>query len=327
MPHRKLIIDFHVHLQDRLTQLALCPEVQRSPFFRHTYPIVERLAHLSEPVHDGLLRHMAMNYNGPISRFIYGRMGKFGLMETLRLFKTYDVRRLIHSMESLNIHHAVIHSIEPLTSTVNVIEMTEEYRDRFSIFASVASDEADPVSYLTPFIEAGSIRGLKIHPIVGGFACGDFFFRTKDLAALALEANIPVLIHTGHIPVDSLKGIGGCNEVTALEPLIAGFPKTKFILAHIGWESWREVLRLGKAYPNVFVETSWQPARVIRRSVDALGAPRVLFGSDFPLFKQQLALNEVRKALSPQEFAQITWGNAVRLLKLETHAGSKSKAS
>lgn len=314
------LVDFHVHLADELTLGSLCPEVQGSPFFRAFYPWLERIAHVTDPVHDKLLRQVAMNYNGPIPRFVYGAMGHFGLMETLRLFKTYGVMRLLASMDALGIRHSVIHSLEPITSTRNVLELTRDYRDRLSVFASVAKSEENPVAYLTPFIEQGLVRGLKIHPIVGGYHCRDFYLKTKDLFALAVEANIPVLIHTGHIPVDRLKGLTGCNEITALVPAVEEFSRAKIILAHTGWESWREVLLLGKRYPNVFVETSWQPARIIRRSVDALGADRVLFGSDFPLFRQSIALEQVKKALAPSEFYQVTWGNAVRLLKLEETA-------
>lgn len=324
---RSHLIDFHVHLADNLTQLTLCPDVQSTAFFKRCYPLLERIAHVTDPVHDRVLRQMAMNYNGPMSRFIYGAMGQFGLMETLRLFKTYGLLRLLTSMDSLGISHSVIHSLEPITSTANILELTKDYRNRLSVFASVARSEENPVAYLTPFLEQGSIKGLKIHPIVGGYGCGEFFHRTKDLIALAVEANIPILIHTGHIPVHNLAGIEGCNEITALEPALEAFPTCKFILAHTGWESWREALKLGKKYPNVFVETSWQPARIIRRSVDALGPYRVLFGSDFPLFRQSLALEQVRKALSPREFAQVTWGNAVRLLKLEETATVKTRVS
>jgi len=51
----------------------------------------------------------------------------------------------------------------------------------------------------------------------------------------------------------------------------------------------------------------------------------VLFGSDFPLFQQWQALKEVRKALSPSEFQQVTSINAMRLLKMESDVLSQRK--
>ena len=109
----------------------------------------------------------------------------------------------------------------------------------------------------------------------------------------------------------------GCTEIEALEPLIKEFPNVRFILAHIGWESWRKVLDLCQRYDNTFVETSWQPSRVIRRAVDRLGSSRVLFGSDFPLFKQSLAVKHLKEALTPKEIVEVFSVNAMRLLDLK----------
>lgn len=95
----------------------------------------------------------------------------------------------------------------------------------------------------------------------------------------------------------------------------------------MGWESWRKAFELGQKYPNIMVETSWQPARRIRRAVDKLGSHRVLFGSDFPLFQQWQALKEARKALSDREFKEITSLNAMRLLKMESAQLATQKIS
>jgi hypothetical protein len=55
------IIDFHAHLQGPDGMHRLCPEEQKSPFFRHATPLSEQVAHLSEPVHDEFLRFLALN--------------------------------------------------------------------------------------------------------------------------------------------------------------------------------------------------------------------------------------------------------------------------
>ncbi len=309
-------VDFHTHIQDANTQLSLCPEDTRSSVFQLTNPIFERVANVSEPLHDVIARFIAMNYRGDISRYIYSKLGKIGLMECLRLFKTYGIEKLVEKMNQNGIDHSVIHSIEPLTCTSNIIELAAPYKGRFSIFASVDKNLEDHQAYIRPFIEAGTISGIKLHPIVGRYACGELYFRMKDVVQLAEEHDLPVMIHTGHIPVGNLSRLDGCTEAQALEPLLKAFPRVKFILAHIGWESWRQIIKLALRYPNVYVETSWQPAKIIRRSVDRLGAGRVLFGSDFPLFNQKLALQQVQEALSAREFVEVASINALRLLKI-----------
>lgn len=311
-------IDFHTHLQDQNLPLKMCPEERDTPLFKFLSPLFDRLATTTEPVHDHCVRFMALNMRDRVSRELYAHLGKIGLMEVLRLFRQNSIGQLIARMDRNGIDHSVIHSIEPLTSTAAILEIVEAHRERVSVFASVDKNNSDPVGYLRPFVESGTVSGLKIHPIVGQYDCGELFFRMKDVVALARDANLPVLIHTGHIPVDRLKGIGGCSEIEALEPLVKHFPEVRFILAHIGWESWRQVLEFAQRYDNVLVETSWQPARVIRRSVDLLGSSRVLFGSDFPLFNQTEALASVRKALTEKELVEVVSVNGMRLLNLNT---------
>lgn len=310
-------VDFHTHLQDGNTQLNCCPKDRSQDLFQKIQPFFDQIAAKSEPIHDRVVGFLALNRRDSLSRYIYAKLGKLGLMEVLRLFNRYNVEALIARMDKNEVDHAVIHSIEPLTSTQNIIEMTARYRDRVSVFASVDKEHPDPIGYLKGFIDSGSISGIKIHPIVGQYACGEIFFRMRSVADLAKEAQLPVLIHTGHIPTEGLSGLNGCTEVEALEPLIKEFPEVRFILAHIGWESWRKVLGLCEKYDNTFVETSWQPARVIRRAVDKLGSSRVIFGSDFPLFKQSLAVKHLKEALSPKEMVEVFSVNAMQLLNLK----------
>ncbi len=311
------IVDFHTHVINPEGLLKLCPENQKSLFFRYIVPILEPIANLSHPLHDRLVRYLAINYRNELSRLVYACCGELGLMEALRLFKTYDLPRLIQSMDRQNISHAVICSLEPLTSTQDIIDETQSLRNRISVFASFSAQQKDSPAYIEKFIRDKSISGIKIHPIVGGFACNGLFEATKDVLALASENNLPVSIHTGHIPVEALTDLSGCTQTLALEPLISAFPKCQFILNHMGWEQWRDALQLAHKYPNIILETSWQPARIIRRVVDDVGANRVLFGSDFPLFQQEQALKHVRSALTEDEFTMVTSANALRLLRLD----------
>jgi predicted TIM-barrel fold metal-dependent hydrolase len=316
MRHGLYIIDFHGHLRGNQHLASFCAEDQVTPFYQGIAPLFERLANITEPVHDGFLRHLALNFRGSLSRSLYAMAGQFGLMEALRLFKNSDVRSLLASMDRCGIDHTVVCSLEPFIMTQDLLEAIRPHRSRISLFASVAREQPDPAGYFGKFIESGEITGLKLHPLVGGYACGELFESTKDIVGLAVEHNLPILIHTGHIPKSAIAGLArGCNELEFIEPLLAAFPRGRFVLAHIGWESWRQVLALAKKYKNTWVETSWQPARIIRRAVDALGPQRVIFGSDFPLFKQRLAYRQVDQALTTKELILVASVNARYLLE------------
>lgn len=320
MQHGLYITDFHAHLKGPGPLHNFCPEEQKSPFFQRTVNLFDRFANMSEPFHDPLVRHLAINHRDFMWRKLYASFGHIGIMEVIRLFKRYEAKNLIESMDKQGIDHSVVCSLEPFITTKDVLDAIEPFPDRISMFASVAKSAEDPVGDMERHLATGKVSGLKIHPIVGGFACGELYDATKEIVAIADARDLPVLIHTGHIPVEVLKGVAGCSEARYLEPLIAAFPNTRFVLAHIGWEQWRQVLGLAEKYPHVSVETSWQPARIIRRAVDLLGPYRVLFGSDFPLFRQELALQQVRDALSPREFVAVASTNASRLLKRDTRA-------
>ncbi len=316
MPKALYLVDFHTHVLSTADVKLVCPEDQESEFFRYVVPILEPIAHWSEPVHDQFLRYLAMHHNSQLGRFLFRMSGHLFLMEALRLFKKYGLNQMMESMDRQGIKHAVISSLEPLTKTQDIIDLIQPYQDRFSVFASVHREHPDPVGYLAPLIASGMVRGIKIHPQVGGYASNEVYSASKDFVELASDRELPVMIHTGHIPVEALSGLVGSCDVPSLEPLIRAFPKCNIILSHIGWESWRKALKLAVKYPNVIVETSWQPARIIRRAVDAIGPRRVIFGSDFPLFQQWQAVREVRRALTEKEFEMVASLNALSLLRL-----------
>lgn len=317
MQKKTNLIDFHAHLMTAAGLEKICPQTQKSEFFRYVVPILEPIAQLTEPFHDCILRYIAMKYNNKFSRFIYSQCGRLFLMEALRLFRNQGLERLIRSMDRVGINHTVVCSLEPLTYTQEILDKIEPYRSRFTVFGSICSSMPDPLAYLAPFIETGKIKGIKIHSMVGDYSPDEFCAKTSEVVSLADEYGLPVSIHTGQIPVENLLGLSACNKIEVVEPLVSNFPKCQFVLNHIGWESWRQALDLARKYDNIMFETSWQPARVIRRAVDAVGAGRVMFGSDFPMFQQWQALREVKLALSPDEFAMVASQNALNLLKLD----------
>jgi predicted TIM-barrel fold metal-dependent hydrolase len=309
------VIDFHTHLAGS----ELCnfsPEDQKRSIYQRLSPMFEPLSNLTEPFHGRLSGFMALHVRDPISRIFYNSFAFVGLMEVLRLFKKHDVKSLINIMDRYGIDHSVICSLEPFISTQEILDVIRPYRSRLSLFASIANNDPERTAYFAKFVASGEISGLKIHPLVGGYSCGDLFNHTKGSVQIAVDHNIPIMFHAGHIPKSTITGLtAGCEELSSIEPIIAAFPTGKFVLAHIGWELWREVLALAKKYPNVHVETSWQPARIIRRAVDELGPERVLFGSDFPIYKQNSALQQVEKALTAKELVYVTNVNAKRMLE------------
>lgn len=311
------VIDFHTHLMSLAGAEQVFPEARQSAFFKHVVPLVEPIADLTEGLHDRLLRNLAMRYNNKLSRLIYSHCGELFLMEALRLFKRHGLERLVFNMDKLGIERSVIYSLEPLTKTQEILEQVRPFADRFSVFASVHAQEADKVGYLKPLLEDGKASGLKIHPMIGGYNASNLYEKAADIFSLAQDYDVPLAMHTGDIPIQRITTSQvSCCGIPAIEALVRDFPKCKLVLNHLGWESWRAVIKLAEEHPNVYVETSWQHAGIMRRAVKALGPERVIFGSDYPLFQQWQALREVRRALKPRDFQLVAHDNAAKLLKL-----------
>ena len=77
------------------------------------------------------------------------------------------------------------------------------------------------------------------------------------------------------------------------------------------------VWKLLREHDQLWTDTSWQPAEVIRRAVDEIGASRILLGSDWPLLHPDLqgeSLELLRRACSDRELEQIADENAGQFL-------------
>jgi predicted TIM-barrel fold metal-dependent hydrolase len=99
------------------------------------------------------------------------------------------------------------------------------------------------------------------------------------------------------------------------------------ILGHAGvcGVGHRRAIAVAEQCPNVYLELcgSLTTGHWIRRIVDAVGAERVLFGSDFPFIELRYALGRiVFGELNPEELRLVLGANARRLLGLGLDASA-----
>jgi hypothetical protein len=114
-----------------------------------------------------------------------------------------------------------------------------------------------------------------------------------------------------------------CNaeEIAHLASL---FPHAILVMAHMGNTAhargdWHRAIAVARRYPNVYLDTSTSSTDFdcVETAVAILGAERLLFGSDWPLFHHEFALARIREtSLSPEAQALILGGNLRRLLGL-----------
>lgn len=273
--------------------------------------VVGGLLDVVEPVFHPTLDFVATRLRQRWPRWLYRSFSFLGWKQVAAIFERHRVDDLLGAMDRNGISHSVICAIEPFFLTEPIARALAPHPDRFSLFCAIDPFHPDPAGRMRDILAATPIHGLKIHPTLTGLNPSEP--RMFKLMEIASEHRLPVQVHTGTFPFDT----GGWDDVALLEPAIRAFPDVTVVLCHTGWDQYRKVLALGEIYGNVHVETSWQPARVIRQAVRSLGVERVLFGSDYPLLKQEYALAHLQQALEPDEYRQVVSDNAMRLLKLQ----------
>ncbi len=272
--------------------------------------VVDGFLQAAEPVFHPTLDFIATRLRSRWPRWLYRNMSFLGWKQVAAIFERHRVDGLLAAMDRNGISHSVVCAIEPFFLTEPIADAIAPYPDRFSLFCAIDPYHPDPAARLAEIMKVCPVHGMKIHPTLTALNPSEP--RMYRLMELAEAKGMPLQIHTGTFPFDT----GGWDDVSLLEPAIRDFPQVTVVLCHIGWDQYRMVLDLGERYPNVAVETSWQPARVIREAVARLGPERVLFGSDYPLLKQEYALAHLRQGLSDEDYRLVASGNAMRLLRL-----------
>jgi len=152
--------------------------------------------------------------------------------------------------------------------------------------------------------------------------------------ALAEELDIPVGIHLGEGPPATARFPGyddyrvAMGSPMLLEPVLRKYPKLRIYVMHYGSPLVDEMIAMMFAYPNLYVDISfnnWALPRAqfhdsLKRMVDAGFGKRILFGSDQMYWPG--AIGEAIKAVETAPFLDagqkrdILYNNAARFLRL-----------
>jgi predicted TIM-barrel fold metal-dependent hydrolase len=184
-------------------------------------------------------------------------------------------------------------------------------------------------------------HGIILFPAMHDYSVGDdAVARALDLAR---ERDLIVFVHCGllRVPIRSVIGLESDFPMKHAHPqdLIAvatSRPDQVFVVPHFGAGFFDEVLRLGKACPNVYVDTAGQNTwgifqapplyleDLFEQTVEAFGVERILYGSDsagYPrgyrgdiLNKQIRAMHDA--GLHPADQELILGGNLAKLLEI-----------
>lgn len=170
-------------------------------------------------------------------------------------------------------------------------------------------------------------KGLKLHPILQNVPLTDE--RTYAAVEVFGELGLPVTSHCGindYYKPDSRYRTLAPKEYGELHytlELIERYPDYILIPAHAGGDCGWEYEQLAEAvqkhgWKNVYTDTSFKNAEVMRQLVELFGEDRILFATDYPFdgITQSVAACEEAFADDPVTADKVFYRNAAKLLGL-----------
>ena len=171
-------------------------------------------------------------------------------------------------------------------------------------------------------ISTGSHGFGELHVSEQGMSGKSFDFLEPYMNMLTAE-HFPLVVHSSEPVGHQYPGKGRTNP-QELEKLIQRFPHSKIVLAHWGggilfYELMREISDL---MSNVFYDTAATPllykSEIFSTSLNAVGARKILFGSDYPLIDQKNILKILNSQLLSREDKSSIYGeNAENVFKIQ----------
>lgn len=186
-----------------------------------------------------------------------------------------------------------------------VEEACKKYPENFRGFFCVNPHKGDAV--LAEFEDAVKNRGfvgLKLAPVVHQFSLTAPI--VKDLAKLCGELNVPLYSHVVFSPA--------ANTARFIH-LAKSFPETRFILGHMGFgPADVDAVECAKSMDNLFFETSQGSHLIIGEAYRSLGASRIIFGSEFPMYHVSSALENVKMLPCTEGELELMLGKNINLV-------------
>jgi uncharacterized protein len=158
------------------------------------------------------------------------------------------------------------------------------------------------------------LKGLKLDP-----EWESFFPTNKSLVHPLLnevvEHSAVVMFHTGYFPA----------EPALLIELALAYPHLPIVMGHMGGRLTGDAIIAAKKAPNLILEASGN-IYYLSDTIKAVGADRIMFGSNTPFDFAKLHLEKLDKTpgISPKEKALILGENAARLHGVKTPVSAEA---
>jgi len=212
-------------------------------------------------------------------------------------------------------------------------DIAAKYPDKVMALAGIDPRRSEATEMMRQCMEEYGMKGLKYHCDNGFHPCSPESYK---LLEVLVENNGILLTHTGPLPPPSRPKFA---EPSLLGDLAIDFPDLKVIAAHMGYVDWRPWASLALNQPNLYGDLAMWVAfavgnydlfcRELRGILDYVGASKVLFGTDDPIYNTLVPTKDWIQMLkdlpqnapegisfTEEEIDAILGGNAAKLLGL-----------
>jgi len=255
---------------------------------------------------------------------VHGHVGVYdrGAQNLMDGFFSGDAEEVVHRARSVGIEKTVVSALRALMPySGDALSGNEESRrgaeehDELLFWAVLDPRREESFQQVEGLLKHEKCAGIKIHPTEHAYEIREQGARIFDFAA---RCDAVILTHSGcpgAYPEDFV-------------PFANRHPSTRLILAHLGNSNDDNVTRqvcalLRATSDNVFVDTSSARSMfsgLVEWAVEQVGAPRILFGSDTPLYSVAAQKARIVYADIPDDAKRaILFDNAARLFGLEAH--------
>ncbi len=220
--------------------------------------------------------------------------------------------------KAAGIDHCIVQSVATTPKQVKSINefIAGEVKAAGGFFTGLGTlhpDSEDQKGDVDHLVELG-LKGVKLHPDIQKFKLDDY--RCLKIYELCEERGLTMLLHTGDNRYDY-------SNPNRLIPILTTYTNLTVIGAHFGgWSIWDEASRKLCGIENFYVDCSssmpWLEPDTTREIIRRYGADRVLFGTDYPMWRPKDEIEAFLKlGLDENENRSILNMNAKKLFCLE----------
>lgn len=223
-----------------------------------------------------------------------------------RLFDSTTLEQRVAMMERTGIRVSVVSSLRALAGDIvggndEVLDAMDRYPTRFLGYVHVSANYPELIApELARCFQHPGMRGIKVYQ--NGIPYDDARF--TPVWEYAAVAGVPVLAHTW----------GGA--LTGFDAVAAAYPTVAFLAAHAGSDfAYQPYLEAARRAPNLYLDLTYsrEHTGMIEHFVATLGAQRLVWGTDEPLFSMAHQLSKVLFARISDEEKTVILCQSARL--------------